>query len=335
LQFGKIIKTILFSAAAALLFFGCGEDKTTISSLPRNSTPIFTENPTSDMVSAPSASRSKIVVRHEKIYALSLHYPDKPQHPYPVILFIPGWGSVHYEDYQTLIDFLVRQGNIVLFAPEYANEYGTKKMRQAFDNMYRLSSMRAYMDITRLGVVGHSSGGGKAFDVYRYFREKGWGQNGSFIFAMAPWFAFDMGSKDLQSLPPDMYVMIELFGNDQTTDPRIPMTIYSLLTGIPADHKTFYIYPDVGHNYPTGEGNASKIKGVVEPLKALMHTAFKDRNASFATYDKLGSDAPWQTYRHMIAPSQNYPSKCRPNSAKIAKALAAYDIDYCGVFVQN
>ena len=75
--------------------------------------------------SAEGADRAPVVkVRRESIYSFSLHYPETLKGRYPLILFIPGWGSVHYEDYRTLIDYLVSLGNIVLFAPEYANEYG-------------------------------------------------------------------------------------------------------------------------------------------------------------------------------------------------------------------
>ena len=276
--------------------------------------------------------KQKITVLREQIYSFTVHYPGKLERKYPLILFIAGWGLHDYKAYVTLINFLVEQGNIVLFAPEYANEYGSKYIREEFENMYKLSTIQKYMDTSRFGVVGHSSGGGKAFSICHYFLQKGWGKKGRFIFSMAPWFAFDMGKKEMRSFPSDTYVMVELFGNDRTTDLRIAMTIYSLLTSISAEHKTFYVYPGVGHGYPQGEKGVAQMKGITEPLKALLDVTFHHQIDSFEKYDRLGSDTPWQKYRDMVKPSKNYPSGCKPPFTEpLFKAIAAYDIDYCEI----
>ena len=333
-QFGKLMRGMLLFAVVLLFFWGC-QQHTSPKSLPGEQERMQLSPETEPAVSAASGvqSKQKMTVRREQIYSFTLHYPGKLERQYPLILFIPGWGSRNYEDYLTLIDFLVMKGNIVLFAPEYANEYGSRNIREEFEDMYRLCFIQKYMDTSRFGVLGHSSGGGKAFSICRYFWQKGWGKNGRFIFAMAPWFAFDMGKKEMQSLPSDTYMMIELFGNDMTTDLRIPMTIYSLLTSIPDDHKTFYIYPGTGHGYPVGRKAVSQMKGVIEPLEALMDATFRHQSASFAEFDKEGSDTPWQAYRDMAAPSQSYPSGCRPPSGEpLSRAIAAYDIDYCEIF---
>ncbi|RUM64344.1 MAG: hypothetical protein DSZ05_07545 [Sulfurospirillum sp.] len=275
----------------------------------------------------------EIKIKRESIYSFSLHYPERLKGRYPLILFIPGWGSVQYEDYRTLIDYLVSLGNIVLFAPEYANEYGIQKIRQELEDIYRLCSIQEHMDTSRFGVVGHSSGGGKAFAVCRYFVQKGWGTKGRFIFSMAPWFAFDMGQEEMQSIPEDTYVFMEFFGSDMTTDPRISMTTYSLLTQIPAARKTFYVYPDTGHGYPTGNRTLSQMDGVTEPLRAVIDAAFYHRTDDFMEFDSLGSDTPWQAYREMVQPSGRYPSRCRPSSSEaVYRAVEAYDIDYCASF---
>ena len=176
-QFGKLMRGMLLFAVIVSVFWGCQQHT--------SKKPLSAEQESMQVSPGASSalqSKQKITVRREQIYSFTLHYPGKLERKYPLILFIPGWGSRNYEDYLTLIDFLVMKGNIVLFAPEYANEYGSRNIREEFEDMYRLCSIQKYMDTSRFGVVGHSSGGGKAFSICRYFWQKGWAKTeGSFL----------------------------------------------------------------------------------------------------------------------------------------------------------
>ncbi len=329
-------KILSYIVIVMILFLsGCGGSSSSVKTVYPNES---SQTDAHDTSAATVSSSPESVVAEEKIGAYSLLYPSKTVKKLPLILFLPGWGSQNPEDYRTLIDFMVQKGNIVFFAPEYGDEYGSNHIIEEFETIYQKSKLRSYFDTSRLGVVGHSSGGGKAYRVFDYFTQKGWGKNGSFILSMAPWFAFDMGEKEMQRLPETAYFMTLLFSEDMSTDIRIPMTIYSMLSHIPKNHKTFYIYqnPNASHNYPGGTPALSALEGVTEPLLALMQISFYHESERFLYYDIHGSDQPWSDYAAVIKPSYMYEYDCFADQGAaedpIYTALFRYGVDYCAIF---
>jgi hypothetical protein len=328
-------KILSYIAIVIILFFtGCGGSSSSIkTALQHESSPSDSHDG-----SVSGVSSSSEVVAEEKIGAYSLLYPSKTVKKLPVILFLPGWGSQNPNDYRTLIDFMVMEGNIVFFAPEYGDEYGCTHIIEAFETIYQKSKLRSNFDTSRLGVVGHSSGGGKAYRVFDYFTQKGWGKSGSFVLSMAPWFAFDMGEKQMQRLPETAYFMILLFSEDTSTDIRIPMTIYSMLSQVPKNHKTFYIYQNQNafHNYPNGASALSALEGVTEPLRALIQISFYHESERFLYYDSHGSDQPWSDYAAVVNPSYTYEYDCFADQGAVEDpiytALFRYGVDYCAIF---
>ena len=261
----------------------------------------------------------------------ALYYPSdiSTQNPTPVVLFVPGWGSQNASDYESLLRFVASQGYTAVYVRDPA-QYSADTLIERFENLVFRDDVLPYLDTTRFGVVGHSSGGGMAFTVANHFLQKGWGSQGKFVFSMAPWFAFGMTENAFESLPGDLDAVILQFGDDMTTDPRIPLTIYGLLSGVPAENKDYAVVPDEGHYYPTGNKPFDQIQGVLRPLDALMDWAFNGREEAYSVALENGSDDPVGAGIQEVLPSSEYEYRCYAgNNAALAAALNRDGIDYC------
>ena len=103
--------------------------------------------------------------------------------------------------YKTLINYLVSRGMIVVYSP-YPNQLTPVQnnlniMFNGFDLAAQKYASR--MDLTRVGFLGHSYGGGAVPSMARRGLAKGWGTNGAFMFPMAAWYVYDMTDAQMAS----------------------------------------------------------------------------------------------------------------------------------------
>jgi len=268
-----------------------------------------------------------------------IYYPSdiSSDNKTPLIFFAPGWGSTNPEDYHSLLTFIASHGYSVIFAKD-AQTYSAQQLINYFEQMLDESNdVLPYLDTSRIGVIGHSSGGGNTFRILEYFSQKGFGQNGRFLLALDPWFAFDMTREKMANLPDNTNVVILQFGKDGgETDPRIPLTEYSLLTSIPLDQRDYQVYDEEGidHYYPAGNRPYEQMQGVLRTLDALMEYTFNNPGSANAHDVALeqGSDDPYAdgTGIQIVKPISDYQYRCdgRDNSGAYA-TISKFDIDYC------
>ncbi len=223
--------------------------------------------------------------------------------PVPVVFLAPGFRSKDYTHYQTLLNFIASQG----YAAIYANDidgFSANSIITHLDEMVSNPAITPLLDTSKIGVIGHSSGGGHLFRILKEFSnasDKNWGENGRFLFAIEPWFAFGMSKDDMKSLPSNTNIIIQQYGiggnNKQSnTDARIPLTEYYLLDSINNKQKDYQIFANADHGYPTGKTKKySEMQGILKPLDALMELTFKDKPAKNAQHEalELGSDDPY------------------------------------------
>ncbi len=264
----------------------------------------------------------------------TVYYPSdmSPTHKVPVVFFTPGWHSANPQDYQTLLNFIASHGYAVIYAKDY---YGsTAYFIQRFEKMLDgANDILPSLDTTRIGVVGHSSGGGDTFRMLEYFSNKGYGQNGRFLMALDPWFAFDMTSERMRNLPSNSNVIILQFGNDGgDTDARIPLSEYALLNSIDNNKKDYQVYSqeNADHSYPSGDKPVENMQGVLKPLDALMDYTFgAGTQQAHDTALEVGNDDPYNTGLQSVREIFQYPYRC--NSHKNRSEVM--DIDYCGQYL--
>ncbi len=245
----------------------------------------------------------------------------------PLIFFAPGWGSQDPTEYDSLLRFIASHGYSVIYANDIQT-YSSQHFLNYFETMLKpVNDVLPYVDTTRIGVIGHSSGGGDAFSILRHFSNKGYGVNGRFLLAIAPWFAFDMTTAQMQSLPSNTNAVILQFEDDYSTDPRIPLSLYNLLTSIPDDQKDYQVYPDAGHGYPAGNRPFSEMQGVLKPLDALMKYVFEENVVAYDTALEAGNDDPYGSGLQEVKSISEYQYRCN-SDANVNNVL---EIDYCSV----
>ena len=276
------------------------------------------------------------------------YYPSdiSTDHPTPVVFFAPGWSNTDPAEYETLLKFVASHGVSVIYTKDGTGRFTAEELIRRLKEMAENPSVAPYIDTSRMGVMGYSSGGGHAFKILKEFStNEGWGENGRFLFAMEPWFAFDMNQADMRTLPSNTNVVITQFGekgfnidpiHNKSQDPRIVLSEYYLLDSIPANKKDYQIVtydaltPSgfADHRYPTnhyGEREYSQMQGLLKPLDALMDYTF--RYPAYARAHKValevGNDDPYGSNGEdgiqLVKPIDQYGFQCATHK----------DIDYC------
>ena len=156
-------------------------------------------------------------------------------------------------------------------------------------------------DLTRVGFVGHSFGGGATPEMARRgFVEKGWGAAGRFMFVMAPWYSWGTG---YDTLPGDVRTVIQVYADDAVNEHDIAVAdIWNKLPatlerrwlmirsdacgcGLNAGHVVPICSPDSGSPEDGGTLNGHDAWGVWRRVHALAAYAFNgDVAASDVAY---------------------------------------------------
>jgi len=256
----------------------------------------------------------------------------------PLIFFASGWFNEPKESttYKSLLEFMASHGYTVVYTYEGAKanaSYSIQGYNTILENTFVKENILKYVDTDKIGVVGHSAGGGIIFKILDYYsREKNYGKNGRFLMGLDPWFAFEMDEIDMKNLPSNTNVVIIKFGqggNNSTdgTDARIPLTEYYLLDAIADAKKDYQIYDkeNAKHDYPQGNRAYSKMQGILRPLDALMDYTFVNQSEEIRKIAlENGSDDPYAggTGIQVVYPKDDYKYKCDG-----ANTL----IDYCAI----
>ena len=161
-----------------------------------------------------------------------LFLPEDAQPPLPVVVLAHAYDTGDPERYRGLVDHIASRGYAVVF-PEYIAK-GTRhaaRYEAIWQGLVAAARERApLLDLTRLGVVGHSYGAGAApWLMLRARRERGWGERGAFLLLLAPWYPLAVSDAELASYPPDVKALTLVFEGDTATDPRIGIELFRAL----------------------------------------------------------------------------------------------------------
>lgn len=212
----------------------------------------------------------------------------------PIVFFISGWfGTAQAsEKYETLLRFLATHGYTVIYTDE-GSTTDPQVAIDGFDNMLASqedgfkNKISPFIDFSRMGIMGHSAGGGTTLTTLKYYSspDRKYGENGRFIMALDPWYAFGMSEEDIKSIPSNTNLVLIKFGEggnngSDGTDARIPLTIYSLLESIDNKNKDYQVYDqeNADHSYPTGNRPYSDMQGILKPLDALLDYTFVEQS---------------------------------------------------------
>ena len=165
----------------------------------------------------------------------------------PTIFFIAGYGR-NADSYDKLLNFLASHGYYVVHL--YHNE--ALSLERSYADYLKIvekvvTEHSDEIDTTKMGVIGHSLGGGTAIWLGKKLfgnqaGDKNWGQSGSFVFALSPWYPLYLTKDDLDHYPTNTKLLIQLSEDEivyekqadgtkvatdkRTTDPRVLRTLF-------------------------------------------------------------------------------------------------------------
>jgi hypothetical protein len=186
---------------------------------------------------------------------LHVFRPDSISGHCPVIIFCPTFTSEHTSEYMEFIEHNVNSGYALIFLSARKISITRNKITkydlgiEAIENVFR---KYAQFDTSRIGVIGHGFGAGAVPALTRNLLMKNWGQNGSFMYLMSPWYLYSTNERELKDFPGNITMLVvQSFENDNYNDPAIGADIFNLI-GIDSLKKYYLHTSDFkidGHKY--------------------------------------------------------------------------------------
>ncbi|MDE1153498.1 MAG: hypothetical protein PW788_13260 [Micavibrio sp.] len=240
--------------------------------------------------------------------------------PRPVIFFSHAYGATDWKvAYAQFVPHIVSLGYIVVYAP-----YPT--LGDTIDGRYNViwhgfelavAKFGNSMDLTRVGFVGHSFGGGTVPAMaYKGIIGRGWGSAGAFAYALAPWYSYQITNADMQQFPKQVTLLWQIYGADTANDHRMAIDMYNAAQGGAA--KTIFQYVQsqtIGtctmqatHSTP-GRNIALRLKqySVFREFDALADYSFNGSKEGLAEITNPDKDAPMQATRVAETPEATRP----------------------------
>ncbi len=198
--------------------------------------------------------------------------------PRPVILLLHGFSWDTPEHYRGLIHHLVSRGNTVLF-PSWKTRSVRLRSRMRYDLALKgfkaaLELLTEDIDTSRIGIFGHSFGGGMVPALAHYFlSERRWGGVGAFLYLSAPWYVHHVTNTQLDEIPPNTRVVIQVFDDESFTDWRIAEDVFYSI-GVPRENKEFVIvHSDDLHSPPIRAEHVATLSGERHSIDAVDYFA--------------------------------------------------------------
>jgi len=197
----------------------------------------------------------------------------------PVVFFVTGY-KISIESYDGLLKFIASHGYYVIPIYESGDFASPEKYAKKLENILKVAIDNDNVDASKIGVIGHSSGGGDAFYIMNYFKNKNkkynnikFASKANFVISLDGWFDFGMTTSDINNLNTSALIM-QFGGSDgvkSMQDPRINLSIYNKLKN---KQKAFSFISPENHGYLTGD--VVNKKDLLAPIHAMLEYSFEN-----------------------------------------------------------
>jgi len=217
---------------------------------------------------------SKEVLKEDKD-GYKIYSPKDTVNP-PVVLFFAGWGGAASQ-FTNLMEFIASHGYYVIgFDDAYYND---KKV------IARLNDARDIADTSRLGIVGHSTGGSNALRYLADIRAANHATTTSAIVNLDGYFVTDTTPDKIVNL--NTNTLILAFGGVNGTeyndklyqDVKLNLSLYNLLkyNEVDGENTAFlHINANEQHSYPTNSDNYMSKQDLLVPVHKYLNAILKD-----------------------------------------------------------
>jgi hypothetical protein len=143
---------------------------------------------------------------------LVIYHPSDISTPVPTIFYNHAYGGFDPSTTMGIFKFIVGKGYAVVFSP-YPTVAPSPQSRYAdLDSgfIWAVKNYPTIIDTSKVGFMGWSFGGGAAFaNAYEAFTVQNWGQQGRFIFSLAPYYFFNISQPQLVAFPVNTKILIK------------------------------------------------------------------------------------------------------------------------------
>lgn len=210
----------------------------------------------------------------------------------PVLFFAHGHMANHPELFVDLIGHFVSQGHILVFA-EYRGLDAIDLDGDAYpivDAGFAAATEQAVIvergDLSRVGFMGHSMGGGMVPYLLQQAEPRGWGSASIWAVLMAPYWALAVGAEPKIDVPAGLRALVVSFDRDGTNDNAIAAEIFEALDVPDADKEYVLVRsdeygdPDLLTHHTLPQTLESTSDGSPRPDDALrIHGIYRNTNA--------------------------------------------------------
>lgn len=236
---------------------------------------------------------------------VEIFYPRGITSPKPTIFYSHPYGGEESAYNIGLYEFIAKKGYAVVFAPYPTTGVSIDERYNTLWESFKkaVADYPTIIDTTKVGFMGHSFGGGASFALaHKGFIDKGWGQNGRFLFVMAQWYSYQITQAELQSFPANTKLITQVYDDDVTNDHRLAIDMFKNIN-IPNSEKDFIlikksVLPNftytAEHTLPNTQSSydAYDYYGIYRLLDAMIDYSFNG-NAT-AKNTALGNGSPEQ-----------------------------------------
>jgi len=184
----------------------------------------------------------------------------------PVVFLVHGWLASFNWVYEGVINHFTRSGNIVVmgtYATDLADVQGSAN--RALQAITAAAPQLQRADLSRVGMIGHSLGGGTLPWLTQQVVARGWGSQGLWMFALAPFQGIGSGPI---TLPAHTRAIIEAYDQDTLVDRNVGIDLYRRLS-LPADHKDHVTVRSSSHGGATLTAQHTSPNSVITPDDAI------------------------------------------------------------------
>lgn len=264
--------------------------------------------------------------------------------PLPVIFFAPGFNNNDPAEYRELINHIISRGFALVYAPFQIISGDITLHEKRYDTIWAgfeeaVKRFGASFDLTRVGFAGHSYGAAALpAMMQRGVVELGWGKNGAFIYAMAPWYYYQFNIKQFVEWPQQVKLMVQVYDNDGVCDHRMGKEIYDR-ANLPASEKEFVMLRseerlgyklDAEHGTPSmgSDVNALDYYGVYRLFDALADYALN--GSETAKRIALGNGSPEQRFMGRWPDGQPVREMLAGDCVSITRSSSSFLFPYLG-----
>ncbi len=206
----------------------------------------------------------------------------------PVIFFAPGYSNNDPDEYESLINHIVSRGYALVYAPFQLLSISFTPQEKRYDTIFAgfeeaVKRHGVSFDLTRVGYAGHSYGASAIFAMSLRGLQKGWGKDALILYPMAPWYFFEITTKQLVNFPSHAKLVMQVFETDGVCDHRMAKEIFERIN-LSSSEKDFLMLRgeqrlgyklDAEHGTPSGGTiDALDYYGIYRPFDALADYAF-------------------------------------------------------------